>query len=239
MFSSNNKKKSAGILSNASAAVILLTAGLIIASISCGAEEELVDVTVYEAQIKPLNENLTGYQPDGNARLEILGDSITIIVNVSNLPPAMMHLQHYHGFVDGSEASCPTMEQDINQDSIVNLIETQQVAGVTLVPFHANPLSLQIATDTYPSADSMGYLSYQETISMDSLETRMRRKHGIMPLEFETRVVFIHGVNSATALPESVQSLEGVPAYITLPIACGEFELQVLDEDIASDGGYY
>jgi len=206
--------------------------------VACGGEETIADVTVYEAQIKPLNENVTGYQPRGSARLEILGDSLTIIVNVSNLPPGMMHLQHYHGFVDGSEAGCPTMKQDANQDSIIDLIETQTVAGITLVPFHHDPLSLEIAAEIYPSADSLGYLSYQATISMDSLENRMAGKYGITPLVFENRVVFMHGVDSATALPETVQSLEGVPAHLTLPIACGKFELRVFDEDVASEGIY-
>jgi hypothetical protein len=41
-------------------------------------------------------------------------------------------------------------------------------------------------------------------------------------LDLDRRVVFIHGVPAATALPASVQSLGTVPAQVTLPIACGK-----------------
>ena len=42
------------------------------------------------------------------------------------------------------------------------------------------------------------------------------------PLALETWHVVLHGVDSATPLPSSVASLPGVPAYLTLPVACGE-----------------
>jgi hypothetical protein len=32
----------------------------------------------------------------------------------------------------------------------------------------------------------------------------------------------LHGVDAATPLPSTVASLPGVPAFLTLPVACGE-----------------
>jgi hypothetical protein len=32
----------------------------------------------------------------------------------------------------------------------------------------------------------------------------------------------LHGVDASTVLPCSVASLPGLPAYLTLPVACGE-----------------
>ncbi len=43
----------------------------------------------------------------------------------------MMHLQHVHGFKDGSDAVCADSAQDVNNDGIVNLMETQLVSGIT------------------------------------------------------------------------------------------------------------
>jgi len=42
------------------------------------------------------------------------------------------------------------------------------------------------------------------------------------PLALESRHVVLHGVDAATPLPSSVASLPGLPAYLTLPVACGE-----------------
>ncbi len=219
-------------------AIMVILIGSLFALSACGGKEEILEPTVYGADITALNENVTGTSPEGTARIEVLGDSVTISVEVSDLPPNMMHLQHYHGFVDGSEATCASMEQDVNQDSIVDLIETRAVSGVTLVPFHDDPVSQKIAAHSYPVADSTGSYSYQKTVSMDSLEASMMSQKGISPLVFENRVIYIHGIDTATALPETVQSLEGVPAHVTLPIACGKFELQVMEEEVTGGGGY-
>ena len=41
-------------------------------------------------------------------------------------------------------------------------------------------------------------------------------------LDLPARHVVIHGVDLDTPLPATVQSLGGLPAQITLPVACGE-----------------
>jgi hypothetical protein len=45
-------------------------------------------------------------------------------------------------------------------------------------------------------------------------------------LNLEHRIVFIHGVPAETELPQSVQSLGDIPPQVTLPIACGNLELE-------------
>jgi len=47
-------------------------------------------------------------------------------------------------------------------------------------------------------------------------------KLGGAPLALESRHVVLHGVDASTVLPSSVASLPGLPAYLTLPVACGE-----------------
>lgn len=192
--------------------------------LSCQAIEQYEEKT-YTADIQPLNESVTGRSPNGSATLEIKGDSLTISVEMMDLPPDMMHLQHYHGFLDGTRARCAGMDQDDNNDGIIDLIETEQVSGITLVPFHDNPASLQIKTETYPMADQNGNFSYKKTVSLVELKNNLRETHNIEEIQIENRVVYIHGISQDESLPETVQSLPDVPAHITLPIACGELKL--------------
>lgn len=178
----------------------------------------------YRAELTPLNENVTEMQTSGTATLTIEGDSLTISVEVQNAPPSIMHLQHFHGFIGDTTATCASMEQDTTNDSIVDLLETYPVSGITLVPFHQNPASLEIAAETYPVADSTGSYTYQQTVSVSDLQQALKQQHDIDSLYLDRRVVYIHSVSEQTQLPESVQSLEGVPAQVTLPIACGKLE---------------
>ncbi|MBD3289686.1 hypothetical protein GF337_12845 [candidate division KSB1 bacterium] len=187
---------------------------------SCGQPE----MKTYRADITSLNSSITGTNPSGTATLHIKGDSLTITVDVSELPPDMMHLQHYHGFLDGKDATCASLVQDTNNDGIVDLIETETVSGVTLVPFHDDPASLKIKHDTYPMADAQGNLSYKKSLLLSDLKKNLQETHNIAEPMFGRRVVYIHGISPADSLPESVQSLPDVPAHVTLPIACGELQ---------------
>jgi hypothetical protein len=203
--------------------MLIFLAVLITFTFSCRQKTEIVSKT-YRAEITPLNGSVTGKMPSGYASLKIQNDSLTIRVELSNLPPDMMHLQHFHGFTDGSDATCASMEQDQNNDGIVDLLETRNVSGVTLVPFHDDPASLAIKTHTYPVADQQGNVSYKQTLSLTKLTQNLQKTHNIEVPLFDNRVVYIHGINSDKSLPESVQSLPDVPANVTLPIACGKLK---------------
>ena len=64
--------------------------------------------TVYVAKLHPVNTKVTGLETAGEARFSIDGDTLTISVSAEELPPDMMHLQHFHGFKDNRDATCPT-----------------------------------------------------------------------------------------------------------------------------------
>ena len=98
----------------------------------------------YVAQLHPLNTKVTGVETSGEARFSITGDTLTITVNAEKLPPDMMHLQHFHGFKDNRDATCPTEGADVNHDGIIDLIETEPTSGTTMVPFHDDPVSMEI-----------------------------------------------------------------------------------------------
>lgn len=178
----------------------------------------------FRADLTALNDTLYGENFTGTATFQIEGDSLTIRVNLGGVPADMMHLQHLHGKQDGSEADCPTQEADQNDDGIVDLIETREQAGITMIPLHDDHVSLEIKTETYPVAESDGTYSYEQTVSVSALNAAVQQEYRVEEPKLEKMVIFIHGVEEGQ-VPESAQSLPEVPAHVTVPIACGEINL--------------
>jgi hypothetical protein len=180
--------------------------------------------TVYIPKLHRVNAKVTGLETTGEARFSINGDTLTISVNAEKLPPDMMHLQHFHGFKDNRGAICPTEAADVNHDGIIDLIETEPTSGTTMVPFHDDPVSMDIVRDTYPKADADGTFKYEKTVSLKDLEAAFAKAFGDKELDLVHRVVFVHGILPSTKLPASAASLGTIPAQVTLPIACGEIK---------------
>lgn len=187
-----------------------------------GAQE--TDAT-WRAELTPLNAEAAGSQAGGTAILAVSGDTLRIRIDATGTAPGIMHLQHFHGFSGGDATSaCPTGDADINGDGIIDLIETEPGAGVTMVPFHADPVSMAIVADSYPTAGDDGAYTYEQSVSLSALEDSFGEAFPGQALDLERRVIFLHGVSEGTDLPDSVQSLGDVPAHVTLPIACGTLE---------------
>lgn len=178
----------------------------------------------YVAHLTPLNENVSGHRSTATATFEIRGDSMTIDVAARGVLADMAHLQHIHGFTDSRVSACPTMAQDKNGDGIIDLMETEPVAGTTMVPLTANPVSMAIVVNTYPTSSANGTYHYRKTVSLSALETAFGKAFDGQHLDLAKRVVFIHGIPSSTKLPSTVASLGDIPAQVTIPIACGRIE---------------
>jgi hypothetical protein len=181
----------------------------------------------YQAELHPLNADTTGSETSGDVTIAVSGDDVKIEITVTGVSPSMQHWQHFHGFADSvQEAACPTTDDDANNDGIIDLIETEAVAGTTMVPFNDDPVRLDIPADTYPEAGADGSYTYMVTVSRSELEAVFSESFPESDgLSFANRVVFIHGVPDDAALPDTVQSLGDIPAQVTLPIACGNIEL--------------
>lgn len=177
---------------------------------------------IYKAKLLPLNAKTTGSDASGEATFTISGDRLTIKITAKGVPSNMEHLQHFHGFATGDATSrCPTARDDKNNDGIIDMVETEPAAGTTMVPFHDDPVSMAIVNDTYPKAGPDGSYSYEKTVSLKALETAFAKRFPGQRLDFARRVVFLHGIPTATELPATVASLDHIPAQVTLPIACG------------------
>ena len=180
-----------------------------------------VDAAAYWGSFLPLNAPAIGTAASGSVMLVVDGEELRIELQADRLPPDMMHLQHLHGFPEGGEARCPDIG---GPEQVVDLIEASEIAGTTLIPFHDDPTSLEITTDTYPSADADGAMTYRQTVSWPDLQAAVEETYGIQDLDLSQLVVLIHGVPEELDLPEAAQSLPGVPAHVTLPIACATLD---------------
>jgi hypothetical protein len=177
---------------------------------------------VYVAHLAALNTTVTGLKATGQATFTIKGDSLTIAVNASGLPKDIEHWQHFHGFTDGRAAACPAHSADANRDGLIDGVETGAAAGTTMVPFTADPVSMDVPHGAYPKASATGTLQYRETVSLSALEAAFAKAFDGQKLDLDRRVVFIHGIPAASKLQASVASLGPIPAQVTLPIACGK-----------------
>lgn len=179
---------------------------------------------VYVAELKSLNGEATRSSTQGEARFTIHGDELTIDIRVQGAPPDTVHWQHFHGFENGSSAGCPTAAADVNHDGIVDLIETGNASGTTMVPFDGDPAGMDVAHGTYPTADAHGAYHYRQTVSLKALGAAFAKAFPGQQLDLAERVVYIHGVPAGQTLPTTVASLGPIPAHVTLPIACGKIE---------------
>jgi len=83
---------------------------------------------------------------------------------------------------------------------------------------------MEVAHGTYPKASAGRTYEYGEVVSLEALDAAFGKAFDGRQLDLDGRVVFIHGVPSATKLAASVASLGPIPAQVTLPIACGKIE---------------
>src|SRR6185312_4760388 len=172
----------------------------------------------YKAELSPLNEKAAGSAASGEATFTISGDRLTIRVTAKGVPPNMEHLQHFHGFADGDRISrCPSARDDTNRDGIIDIVETEPVAGTTMVPFDNDPVGMSMVNDTFPRAGAHGSYSYEKTVSLKALEAAFTKKFSGQKLDLGRRVVFLHGFPASTKLPATVASLDDVPAQVVLP----------------------
>ncbi len=227
-----HKTSRTGAVSLTMTGLTLLLAGMVVTACGDG-EEPVPPPQIFRATLSSLNTGVHGDTISGTVTLDVSEDSVRIRIDATGLPPGMTHLAHYHGFVDSVEdAYCPGVAADTNNDTIVDLIETQAVSGVTMVPFHNDPVSLEIQAEGYPTADSAGNLTYEKTIGLTALKSALSQKFGIDDPRFSSRVVYLHGVSPDNSLPASVASLPDVPAHVTLPIACGRFIVVAPKEEV-------
>jgi hypothetical protein len=194
-----------------------------------GSQMSLKEGALYVATLHPLNARAQqALDPDpasphgvaqGTAYFRVVGGMLHAVVDVAGAEPAEgafpdgLHPQHIH-----AAAQCPPGSADTNGDGFVDVIEGLPFYGDILVPLDGNIGNTTSEIPTFPRAmGERGTYHYEASASLTSLEQAIGGA-----LALPSRHVVIHGVDLATPLPASVRSLPGIPAQLTLPIACGE-----------------
>jgi hypothetical protein len=177
--------------------------------------------SVFEAELHAINVKASKLSAAGTVRFTVHGDSLTIRVRMHDVPAGIEHWQHFHGFPDGHQSTCPTAAADTSGEGLVDIRETEPVAGTTMVPFNTDPVAMDIPTHTYPQANSTGVYDYSKTVSVAALQRAFGQRYTGGQLDLSRRVAMVHGVPESTTLPSTVASLGPIPARVTLPIACG------------------
>ena len=189
----------------------------------------LEEGALYVAELHPLNAWVQQrLDPDprtprgvteGKAYFRVKDGMLTAVVDVQGAEPndsplpEGLHPQHIH-----AASQCPPMSADVNGDGIVDVIEGLPFYGEIHVQLDGDNSNTTSEIPTFPIATGdKGTYHYQASTSLATLEAAIGA-----PLALPTRHVVVHGVDINTPLPPSVQSLPGLPAQITLPVACGE-----------------
>ncbi len=196
-------------------------AGLVAAPVLAGSAGQ-----VYTARLDPLNAGShtvagTTYTiptTRGTATVTLKGDDVTVQIMVNGVTPLTLHPQHIH-----AGTNCPTAAQDVNGDGFVDVIEGLPKYGPVLVSLDSTINTGASSDLDFPIAGADGSYTYSATGSRQHIQDEIRTA-----LKLGTRHVVIHGISSdanAMPLPSTVASLPGLPAWATLPVACGELYL--------------
>lgn len=160
--------------------------------------------TVYRATLSALP-NTSG---QGVATLRLSADQRTLTVNIkaSGLEAGGQHVSHIHGLSSGGapvNSTCPTIAQDTDSDSFVELAEGLATYGPILIDF----------MNIDPNQD--GTIDFTTTITLGS--------EGALPLT--DRHIVVHGMSVGAVGAGTPGEVDGTAGYKTvLPVLCGEIQ---------------
>ncbi len=148
------------------------------------------NVKKFTVDLDPLNNSGVS----GKATLTLEGNHLTVEIYAKGLEANRIHAQHIHGLEDNSNATCPTLTADTNQNGIVEIGEGLPYYGPVLLPL-----------EPFSEAPD-GMIKYEQTFILG--EDEVIAYEDLKPLPH--RVIVLHGL---TVGGEYVGSL---------PVACGE-----------------
>ena len=194
-------------------------AALVVAPVAAGSLGQ-----TYRATLNPLNAgshtvgDVTYTIPTarGTATVTLKGDVVTVRIMVDGVTPLTLHPQHIH-----AGTTCPNASDDTNGDGFVDVIEGLPKYGPVLVSLDSTINTGASSDLDFPVSDASGSYTYSAVGSRTHIQDEI-----MTALKLGTRHVVIHGISpTGMPLPASVQSLPGLPAWATLPVACGELHL--------------
>lgn len=217
---------------------IVVSAAALIALASCGKvtglekslqpiqqkKQNLVNEGTYEAILTGVNTSVSG-STNGIASVSLSGDSVIFQVQVAGAPVAM-HAQHIH-----TGTSCAGEDADTNGDGFVDATEASEISGDILIPLDADVNSQEAGADSFENGANYTYEQTGSLIEMINDLTSpdenpnddvVKLPSGSTDVDFEGKVIEIHGVAANTNLPGTVKNTDSSKSpQEELPIACG------------------
>ena len=209
--------------------------------ISCGQKESLnkkfvslesmpkKDEGIFKANILPLNSSLTSIS---SGQIKIIWDTQMFLSEskVVGSDPGVKHLQFIM-----SSSQCPSDEDDLNHDSVIDINELLTISGNILVPLDSDvseqlngmdygPISNEIGDFTYRRSSSRIDFWNDLTLPDPDFYDHVGKISENDKLELNKRVVVILGVSSEKEIPQTVKSFWDLPVELSIPIGCGKLE---------------
>ncbi len=127
----------------------------------------------------------------GAGIIKIDEEKIAVNLKMINLPKRTKLYQ----FIN-TAGECPKKEHDTNQDGIIDLQESQKVAGEILIPLDSELTNQAEASGEMPVSDSQGFYAYSEEAQWDVFVKDLRSAINETPtslnyLKLSTRSVLI------------------------------------------------
>jgi hypothetical protein len=190
------------------------------------AQEEQVTDGQYLAVLRPLNTQVSGYFPFGNAEIDVTGDEFEVVTYLDD-DAQVKHMQSVH-----AGTRCPEQKDDTNSDGFVDINEAMAVVGKVLLPLDSDLFSQKAGEGEYPRGTSPTYTEVASLTSiMEDLKNRTEEvPEHLMKLEDDQnlaivgKVVLVLGTSDQGTVPETVTSAFGLSRHETLPIVCGVIE---------------
>ena len=162
-------------------------------------------------------------------------DTLTVAIRASGLEPNQPHVQHIHGFPDGTDAQTPTLAQDADHDGYVELGEGLSTYGPILLNLSTNHENGTGADNghshdgpvtgfpTAPNGEEFFVESYhlpQGDLTADPM--------------LALREIVIHGLTTpAGAGAGTPGEVDGTAGYkLVLPVASGEISAAGSSQDL-------
>ena len=175
--------------------------------------------------------------------VEKLTDEVVGDVRIANAGPDLIHAQSVRV---GNR--CPTKDDDLNADGIIDAFEGEKVYGKIFFPLDGDLSSQSSHDGEFPKGDTYGNYIYARVANFSHFMKDLRSHENtegyfklkeLEPLEIENRVVIVQGVDEAIGLPATVRSVGRIAAYQSLPIVCGVIQKVIMPPGHIDDGATY
>ncbi len=183
---------------------------------------------LYMAKFFTMNPGVNGTIP-GSATLQRQDDKFYAYIRIFGGAPNAWHQQNVH-----VGTRCPNAGDDLNGDGYIDIEEGNIVWGKVLLPLDSNIGSQSAGKNIFPIADASGTYFYERVTNFDrmfedlktvdkNLDDNIAKLSPDQGLDFEGKVVVVHGTADTVVYPDTVATTERFKAHQTLPIACGVF----------------